>query len=74
MTKEEKNLLLLFMKRTSKWININNLKESNLENLNNLIKKEFIQVFLTDNFNINYNEMFEYLYYFKVEELKNLDN
>ncbi len=74
LTKEEKNLLLLFMKRTSKWININNLKESNLENLNNLIKKEFIQVFLTQNFNINYNEMFEYLYYFKVEELKNLDN
>ena len=65
------------MKRTSKWININNLNDSP-ENLltiiTNLINKEFIQIFITDNFEINFSEIFEYLYYLKVDELKYLDN
>ena len=77
LTKEEKNLLILFMKRTSKWINIKNLNDSPeiiLNIITNLINKEFIQIFITDNFEINFSEMFEYLYYFKVDELKYLDN
>ena len=75
LNKNEKEILIKFLKRTSKYINIKklNLKidENNIKILNDLIDKNFLSKFI--NFE-NYNSLFEFLYYLTVDELKEISN
>ena len=75
LNKNEKEILIIFLKRTSKYINIKKLnlktEENNIKILNDLINKNFLSKFIDFE---NYNSLFEFLYYLTVDELKEISN
>ena len=90
LNQQEKAILLKFLRRKSRWQNINKLFNNNenndtikeiIENIDNIIasllEKKLISNFkevVGDFGNLNNNKLFEYLYYLSMEDLKKINS
>ena len=90
LNQQEKTILLKFLRRKSRWQNINKLFNNNENNDTNkeiienvdiiiasLLEKKLISNFreiVGDFRNLNNNKLFEYLYYLSMEDLKKINS